>query len=90
METVGVEPTSSSLQARRSATRATSPGDADGWSRIPLRARYTRLQPAELTSAQRPRVEGRSAGFEPELRGSRPRVLPLHHDHRDAGFAGVG
>ena len=28
---------------------------------------------------------GRSAGFEPEPRGSRPRVLPLHHDHHVSG-----
>jgi hypothetical protein len=35
--------------------------------------------------------EGRPSGFEPEPRGSRPRVLPLHHDHHaaDAGFAGA-
>jgi hypothetical protein len=25
--------------------------------------------------------EGRPSGFEPEPRGSRPRMLPLHHDH---------
>src|SRR2546430_812009 len=35
---------------------------------------------------------GGPAGFEPEPRGSQPRMLPLHHDHHaaDAGFAGVG
>jgi hypothetical protein len=36
--------------------------------------------------------KGRPAGFEPEPRGSQPRMLPLHHDHHaaDVGFAGVG
>lgn len=38
------------------------------------------------------RMKGRSAGFEPEPRGSRPRMRPLHHDHHaaGAGSAGVG
>jgi hypothetical protein len=30
-------------------------------------------------------AEGRSAGLEPEPRGSRPRMLPLHHDHHVSG-----
>jgi hypothetical protein len=36
--------------------------------------------------------KGRSAGFEPEPRGSRPRMLPLHHDHHgaDAGREAAG
>ena len=29
--------------------------------------------------------EGRTSGFEPEPRGSRPRMLPLHHDHQVSG-----
>ena len=29
--------------------------------------------------------EGRTSGFEPEPRGSRPRMLPLHHDHHVSG-----
>jgi hypothetical protein len=29
--------------------------------------------------------KGQSAGFEPEPRGSRPRMLPLHHDHHVSG-----
>ena len=41
----------------------------------------TRLQRAELADAQRPHDEGRPAGFEPTPLGSRPRMLPLHHDH---------
>jgi hypothetical protein len=46
---------------------------------------YARLQRAELTSAQRPHDKGRPAGFEPEPRGSRPRMLPLHHSHHERG-----
>src|SRR6476659_7011113 len=34
--------------------------------------------------AQRPLVEeGRPTGFEPVPRGSRPRMLPLHHSHHE-------
>jgi hypothetical protein len=35
------------------------------------------------------RVEGWPIGFEPTLRGSRPRVLPLHHSHHGTGATGV-
>jgi hypothetical protein len=36
------------------------------------------------------RKTGRPAGFEPEPRGSRPRMLPLHHSHHDeAGTTGL-
>jgi hypothetical protein len=31
------------------------------------------------------KTEGRTSGFEPEPRGSRPRMLPLHHDHHVSG-----
>ena len=40
----------------------------------------TRLQRAELAGARRPH-KGRPVGFEPTPLGSRPRMLPLHHDH---------
>ena len=50
----------------------------------PPQPEATGLQPAELTFAQRPREEGRPTGFEPVPRGSRPRMLPLHHSHHDA------
>ena len=33
--------------------------------------------------------EGRPAGFEPVPRGSRPRMLPLHHGHHEAGTTGL-
>ena len=32
--------------------------------------------------------EGRPTGFEPAPRGSRPRMLPLHHSHHEAGTTG--
>jgi hypothetical protein len=31
------------------------------------------------------KTEGRASGFEPEPRGSQPRMLPLHHDHQVSG-----
>jgi hypothetical protein len=31
------------------------------------------------------KTEGRTSGFEPEPRGSRPRMLPLHHGHHVGG-----
>jgi hypothetical protein len=31
------------------------------------------------------RMKGWPTGFEPALRGSRPRVLPLHHGHHVSG-----
>ena len=41
-------------------------------------------RPAEPVSALR-----WPAGLEPTLRGSRPRVLPLHHGHHEAGTTGL-
>jgi hypothetical protein len=74
---------SSSLQARRSSDRATSPG-ADGWSRTTTAGGHgVTARRAHQCSASAGR--GRSAGFEPEPRGSRPRMLPLHHDHHVGG-----
>ena len=37
----------------------------------------------------RMRRKGRPTGFEPVPRGSRPRMLPLHHGHHEAGTAGL-
>jgi hypothetical protein len=58
METAGVEPAPSSVQARRSARRASSPG----WMRTggvePPQREAAGLQPVELTGAQRPREFG--------------------------------
>jgi hypothetical protein len=55
VETVGVEPTTFSLQARRSATRASSPEvRTDGVE--PPQPEAPGLQPGELTRAQRPHM----------------------------------
>ena len=51
----------------------------------PPQPEATGLQRGELTSAQRPQETGWPTGFEPILRGSRPRVLPLHHSHHEDG-----
>jgi hypothetical protein len=59
METVGVEPTTSSLQARRSATRASSPGRAVRTGGVePPQREAAGLQPVELAGAQRPHEHG--------------------------------
>ena len=33
--------------------------------------------------------KGRPTGFEPVPRGSRPRMLPLHHSHHKTGTTGL-
>lgn len=48
------------------------------------------LQAGELADAQRPLVKGWPAGFEPAPRGSRPRMLPLHHGHSGDGRIRTG
>ena len=58
METAGVEPASSSLQARRSATRASSPRVRCGRVESNHHSAGTGLQPGELTCAQRPHEKG--------------------------------
>ena len=55
----------------------------------PPQPRATGLHPAELADAQRPHEEGRPTGLEPVPRGSRPRMLPLHHGHRETGTTGL-
>ena len=75
---------SSSLQARRSSDRATSPG-ADGWSRTTTAVGPRGYSPLSSPVLSVRKKEGRSAGLEPEPRGSRPRMLPLHHDHQVSG-----
>src|SRR5262245_57468059 len=58
METVGVEPTPSSLQARRSARLSYIPERMRTGGVEPPQREATGLQPAELAVAQRPREEG--------------------------------
>lgn len=91
VETVGVEPTSPSLQARCSVLLSYIPARKrvrTGGVEPPQRE-ATGLQPAELAGAQRPHG-GRPTGFEPVPRGSRPRMLPLHHSHHGtAGTTGL-
>jgi hypothetical protein len=60
VETAGVEPAPSSLQARRSTDRASSPRDADGWSRTTtarggrVTACWARRCPASAWRGDRP------------------------------------
>jgi hypothetical protein len=57
---------------------------ADGWSRTTTARRQQGYSP--LSSPMLGvRVEGRPTGFEPVPRGSRPRMLPLHHSHHVSG-----
>jgi hypothetical protein len=80
METAGVEPTTSSLQARRSATRASSPMRTGGVE--PPQREAAGLQSVELADAQRPRLGGLGllnwggrTDSNRYLRGSQPRML---------------
>src|SRR5262245_41710118 len=76
METAGVEPASSSVQARCSAGRASSPGVAMRTGGVePPQPEAAGLQPVELSRAQRPRDMGRPTGLEPVPRASQTRVL---------------
>ena len=90
METVGVEPTSSSLQARRSSKLSYIPLLLERRVRTggiePPQHEATGLQPAELADAQRPhdvRVAGRArtgAGGD-----HNPGCFRLHHGHHESG-----
>jgi hypothetical protein len=84
METAGVEPAPPRCKRGVLPEELHPHAGADGWSRTTT-AVATGLQPAELADARRPQEPGRPAGIEPTLRGSRPRVLPLHHGHRVSG-----
>ena len=56
---------------------------ADGWSRT-ITARgtaFTARGAHRVLSVRSYEGEGRPTGFEPVPRGSRPRMLPLHHSH---------
>jgi hypothetical protein len=85
VETAGVEPAPSSVQARRSAVELRP----RVWMRTggvePPQREAAGLQPVEL-SLLSVRL-GWPIGFEPILRGSRPRVLPLHHGHQEETVA---
>lgn len=89
METVGVEPTPPSLQARRSSCLSYIPKRE--WSecgRVESNHHSARRQGYSLLSSPvlSVRVQGgRPTGFEPVPRGSRPRMLPLHHSHHVSG-----
>jgi hypothetical protein len=75
METAGVEPTTSSLQARRSATRASSPcwkcGRVESNHHSARRRVYSPLSSPVLSV----RKLGWPNGLEPIPRGSQPRML---------------
>ena len=91
METVGFEPTSDSLQARRSAWLSYIPGGRRG--RVESNHHSRRRQGYSLLSSPvlsvRKTIKGWPAGLEPTPRGSQPRVLPLHHGHHGAGTTGL-
>jgi hypothetical protein len=75
VETVGVEPTSASLQARCSLLLSYIPKVRTGGVEPPQRE-ATGLQPAELAHALSVRRQGGRPGSNRRRRGSRPRVLP--------------
>jgi hypothetical protein len=90
VETVGVEPTSSSLQARRSSKLSYIPWMLEDEVRTggvePPQHEATGLQPAELADAQRPhelRVAGRArTGASGD---HNPGCFRLHHGHHESG-----
>src|ERR671925_1237354 len=87
METAGVEPAPPRCK-RGALPPELHPQVRTGGVEPPQRE-AAGLQPVELTTAQRPLVLGWPAGFEPTPRGSRPRMLPLHHGHQVAGATGL-
>jgi hypothetical protein len=76
-----------SLQARCSTTRASSPREC---GRMESNHHSAGHQGYSLGSSPMLSVRKRGwpIGFEPTLRGSRPRVLPLHHSHHGRGRPG--
>lgn len=90
METAG-RTRSSSVQARRSATRASSPGMRTGGVEPPQRE-AAGLQPAELTGARASACEGWPTGFEPvptRLTTSDARHYTTATTKRRAGTTGL-
>jgi hypothetical protein len=88
VETVGVEPTTSSLQARRSAHQSFVPMRTDGVE--PSQREAAGLQPVELADAQRPRELGRPIGLEPIPAGLTTPDAALHHGHHESGTGTTG
>src|SRR3954447_8987371 len=86
METVGVEPTSASLQARCSFRLSYIPEKVRTGGVEPPQHEATGLQPAELADAQRPH-ETRGAGrARTGASGAHnPGCFRLHHGHHDSG-----
>lgn len=79
---------SSSVQARRSATRASSPGDADGWSRTTT-ARgpvYSRGSSPMLSVRA---MRGDRPGSNRRRGDHNPGCFRLHHGHHEAGTTGL-
>ena len=87
METVGLEPTFPSLQARRSARLSYIPKKKCG--RVESNHHSARRQGYSLLSSPVLSVREERKGGRPDsnrhLRGSRPRMLPLHHSHHARG-----
>ena len=75
METVGIEPTPASVQAKRPATGI--PGAMRTGGVEPPQREAAALQAAELAGAQRSHGKGRPAGIEPALRASQARMLAV-------------
>ena len=88
METVGIEPTPCSVQAR-GALPEHVPATMRTGGVEPPQPEAARLQRVELTSA-RASARGRLTGFEPVPRGSQPRVLTVTpQPPRKAGTTGL-
>src|SRR3954447_26714324 len=56
---------------------------ANGWSRTTTAGRRRLYRPLSSPVLGVREGQGRPTGFEPAPRGSRPRMLPLHHSHQE-------
>ena len=83
METVGVEPTPP--RCKRGALPPELHPQVRTGGVEPPQPRPRGYSPLSSPVLSVRKTEGRSPGFEPEPRGSRPRMLPLHHGHHVSG-----
>jgi hypothetical protein len=89
METVGVEPTFPRCKRGALPPELRPQVDANGWSRT-TKARGTAFTAQRALQCSASAREGRPAGFEPEPRGSRPRMLAVTpRPPREAGTTGL-
>ena len=88
METAGVEPAFPRCK-RGALPLSYIPVEVRTGGVEPPQREAAGLQPVELAECSASARQGRPAGFEPTLRDSHSRVLPLHHGHHVDGDDGT-